>query len=100
MISKIKIFYQCQACGHASPKWMGKCPDCGGWNSFVEEKSFSGKRQGLQQIDQFGGNAPLPLSAVEGISEKRVTTGIREFDRVLGGGLVPGSVILIGGHPG
>lgn len=100
MISKIKIFYQCQACGHASPKWMGKCPDCGGWNSFVEEKSYSPKRQGLQQIDQFGGNAPLPLSAVEGISEKRVTTGILEFDRVLGGGLVPGSVILIGGDPG
>ncbi|MHB8881947.1 MAG: DNA repair protein RadA [Thermodesulfovibrionales bacterium] len=98
-MSKIKTYYQCQACGHTSPKWLGKCPDCGGWNSFAEEKSFSGKRQASSD-DQYGRSAPLPLSAVEGITEKRVATGISEFDRVLGGGIVPGSVILIGGDPG
>ncbi|TAN39585.1 MAG: DNA repair protein RadA [Nitrospirae bacterium] len=98
-MSKTKIYYQCQACGHTSPKWLGKCPDCGGWNSFAEEKSFSGKRQASAD-DQYGRSAPLPLSAVEGITEKRVPTGISEFDRVLGGGIVPGSVILIGGDPG
>ncbi|MBI5100920.1 MAG: DNA repair protein RadA [Nitrospirae bacterium] len=98
-MSKIKIIYQCQACGNTSPKWMGKCPDCGGWNSFVEEKVTSSKRQ-TSELDSMGTNAPLPLSEVEAISEKRVATGISEFDRVLGGGIVPGSVTLIGGDPG
>lgn len=98
-MSKVKIIYQCQACGNTSPKWMGKCPDCGGWNSFVEEKVTSSKRQ-TSELDSIGTSVPMPLSEVEAISEKRVATGVGEFDRVLGGGIVQGSVTLIGGDPG
>ncbi len=98
-MSKGKTFYQCQSCGHASPKWLGKCPDCGSWSSFVEEKSFGSSRHGSSKND--GGRAePVVLSSIAAASEKRTSTCIREFDRVLGGGVVDGSVILVGGDPG
>ncbi|MFN3740616.1 MAG: DNA repair protein RadA [Thermodesulfovibrionales bacterium] len=95
-MKKETIIYQCQACGFVSPKWLGKCPDCGQWNSLVEERqvrSFLGHR--LSEI-----SAPKPLKDISYIKEKRFLTGIKEFDRVLGGGIVPGSLILIGGDPG
>lgn len=98
-MSKTKTFYQCQSCGHASPKWLGKCPDCGNWNSFVEEKSFSSTRQ-VSSLQSLGKTEPVALRAIEGTSEDRTPTGITEFDRVLGGGVVRGSVILVGGDPG
>lgn len=98
-MAKTKTFYQCQACGHSSPKWLGKCPDCGSWNSFVEEKSFAGSRH-TGSREQKGRNEPVPLHSIEGLSEKRTSTGITELDRVLGGGIVAGSVILVGGDPG
>ncbi|HUO78341.1 MAG TPA: DNA repair protein RadA [Thermodesulfovibrionales bacterium] len=95
-MSKVKTFYQCQACGYSSPKWLGKCPDCGAWNTMVEEKSSPATRHSAQ--------APLykpqPLSSISGGKEQRVTTGMNELDRVLGGGIVDGSVILVGGDPG
>jgi DNA repair protein RadA/Sms len=95
---KIKTFYQCQACGYSSPKWLGKCPDCGAWNTMVEEKASPGGRAPVHAA--FGKSRPQPLSSVSGGKEKRMSTGIAELDRVLGGGVVEGSVILVGGDPG
>src|SRR3990172_4027306 len=97
-MSKIKTFYQCQACGYASPKWLGRCPDCDAWNTLVEEKTLPGSgRTGRAMSDK---PRPLPLSSISGGTEKRVQTGITELDRVLGGGVVEGSAILVGGDPG
>lgn len=97
-MAKTRTFYQCQSCGHASAKWLGKCPDCGSWNSFVEEKAATGRSSSsLQPVSK---TVPVSLQAIEGISEQRTSTGIGEFDRVLGGGVVAGSVILVGGDPG
>jgi|WetSurMetagenome_2_1015567.scaffolds.fasta_scaffold00599_9 DNA repair protein RadA/Sms len=96
-MSKLKTVFQCQSCGYSSPKWVGKCPDCGAWNSFSEE------RQPAKTLKSFAGEAgsgPFPLSEITGGAEKRVPVGIAELDRVLGGGLVAGAVILIGGDPG
>lgn len=95
-MSKIKTFYQCQACGYSSPKWLGKCPDCGEWNTLVEEKAISGTRQTIHTKQ----SRPQPLSSISGGRERRMPTGIKELDRVLGGGVVEGSVILVGGDPG
>ena len=97
-MAKTKTFYQCQSCGYASAKWLGKCPDCGTWNSFVEEKAATGVRS--SSLQHASKTVPVSLQAIEGISEKRTSTGIGEFDRVLGGGVVAGSVILVGGDPG
>lgn len=97
-MSKVKTFYQCQACAYSSPKWLGKCPDCGAWNSMVEEKTAAGTRHSAQAYSHKV--QPQPLSSISGGKEKRMPTGINEFDRVLGGGLVEGSVILVGGDPG
>jgi len=94
---KIKTIYTCQSCGYQSPKWLGKCPDCNQWNSLVEEKAFEEKR-GLQVFE--GGSSPQPITTLEVKEEDRLKTGIGELDRVLGGGIVLGSAILIGGDPG
>ena len=95
-MSKTKTVFQCQSCGYSSPKWLGKCPDCGAWNSFSEEMQSPKSLKSLST----GNSGPTPLSSVTGGNEKRVPIGIAEFDRVLGGGLVKGAVILIGGDPG
>ena len=95
-----KTVFLCQACGYQTPKWMGKCPDCGEWQSFVEEiQSGKSGRRG-PGILSASPPKPVPIDAVELDPEDRFLTGIREFDRVLGGGLVPGTLILIGGDPG
>ncbi len=97
---KSKTVFSCQACGYQTPKWMGKCPDCGEWQSFVEEiQSGKSGRRG-PGILSASPPKPVPIDAVELDPEDRFLTGIREFDRVLGGGLVPGTLILIGGDPG
>jgi DNA repair protein RadA/Sms len=93
-MSKIKISYQCQSCGYVSPKWTGKCPDCGSWNSFMEEKTVP------RNLASRGSGEPVMLSEVSLKEGFRYGTGISEFDRVLGGGVVPGSVVLVGGDPG
>jgi len=95
-MSKVRTFYQCQACAHSSPKWLGKCPDCGAWNTMVEEKSSPATRHSARAPIY----KPQPLSSISGGKEQRATTGMNELDRVLGGGIVDGSVILVGGDPG
>ncbi|MCE5194564.1 MAG: DNA repair protein RadA [Nitrospiraceae bacterium] len=95
-MAKAKTFYQCQACGYASPKWLGKCPDCGEWNTLVEER-----KEAKQSRRSSPGRPELqPLNSIESIREDRISTGIKELDRVLGGGVISGSVILVGGDPG
>ncbi len=95
---KPKVFYVCQSCGYQTPKWMGRCPQCGKWDTFVEEivrPSPPTERGKVQK-----GGQPMPLSHIEIEREYRLSTGIGEFDRVLGGGIMPASVVLVGGEPG
>lgn len=93
--------YFCQNCGHESGKWMGQCPGCHEWNTFVEEivDKKSAAKAGMQRQGSSAAK-PVPLSAIETAQEKRTTTGIGELDRVLGGGIVSGSLVLVGGDPG
>ncbi|HCN89368.1 MAG TPA: DNA repair protein RadA [Oxalobacteraceae bacterium] len=100
-MAKPKTNYTCTECGGITNKWVGQCPSCNQWNTLVETiieaggNRFSNQRQGLTQ------SAPvLSLADIEAIDVPRFSTGIEEFDRVLGGGLVPGGVVLIGGDPG
>jgi DNA repair protein RadA/Sms len=96
--SKAKIVYVCQSCGAQSPRWMGKCSDCGQWNTMVEERVEKPKPGGRSSA---GGSAePLLLGDIKAGDEDRFVTKIGELDRVLGGGIVAGSVVLIGGDPG
>jgi len=92
---KIKAVFTCQECGCQSPKWLGKCPDCGSWNSMVEENLTKGSSTLSGEHSR-----PIPICDVPPQTESRVTTGLSELDRVLGGGIVPGSLVLIGGDPG
>jgi DNA repair protein RadA/Sms len=95
-----KTVFCCQACGYQTPKWMGKCPDCGEWQSFVEENKAVKPGQGAMRSLSFPQTQPVPIDSVTLEQEDRLLTGIGEFDRVLGGGLVSGTLILIGGDPG
>jgi DNA repair protein RadA/Sms len=100
MKKNTRVIYCCQACGHQTPKWMGRCPECGGWDTLVEEKPAPQARSG-QNTGQAAVHAdPVPIDAVPLEEEPRMLTGIREFDRVLGGGVIDGSLVLIGGDPG
>jgi DNA repair protein RadA/Sms len=94
-----KSRYLCQSCGFVSPKWLGRCPDCGSWNSLVEEISGGGGRAAARAAADSDA-LPLPLSAISADDAPRIPTGSVELDRVLGGGLVRGSVVLLGGDPG
>lgn len=98
MKQKLKRAFQCQSCGYFSPKWIGKCPDCGAWNSFVEETIVEDKQSKSLVGDE--SVHPVPISSIEITLSDRVSTGIGELDRVLGGGIVKGSLVLIGGDPG
>ena len=88
--------FVCQQCGHQSPKWLGRCPGCGAWDALVEEVESQARPSRLPSVRE----PPRPLSEVATGGSARRETGIGEFDRVLGGGLVRGSVVLIGGDPG
>jgi DNA repair protein RadA/Sms len=94
--------YVCQSCGHQSRKWLGKCPDCGEWNSFAEESARAAKKGSATARSGFRLREvkPVAYGEIESQDDARVSSGITEFDRVLGGGIVPGSLILIGGDPG
>jgi DNA repair protein RadA/Sms len=95
--------YVCQKCGHQARKWLGKCPDCGEWNSFVEERArVTPKKEGAASRGGFQLREvkPVAYAEIESQDDARVSSGIAEFDRVLGGGVVPGSLVLIGGDPG
>lgn len=92
--------FVCQECGYQAPKWMGKCPDCAKWDTLVEqvaEKSRQGRATDRFSLIQ---NDPVPMNSIQLDDDNRMLTGINEFDRVLGGGLVYGSLVLIGGDPG
>ena len=99
-MAKSKTIFLCNECGYESAKWLGKCPACGEWNSFVEEKIKNNDNFTVQGGDSKKSNKPKPLNTVEGKEEFRLPTGYAELDRVLGGGLVKGSLVLVGGEPG
>ncbi|MEF2969085.1 DNA repair protein RadA [Paenibacillus sp. M1] len=97
---KVKTKFNCTECGYESPKWYGKCPGCGSWNTMVEETETVVKTQGLSSGIFHTKEKPLPIINIESGQEPRIQTGIAELNRVLGGGVVPGSLILVGGDPG
>ena len=97
---KPKTIYCCQSCGYQAPKWMGKCPDCGTWDSFVEERVVVSARPGKAGVLSALSAPPVSIDSIGLDIEHRLHTSIQEFDRVLGGGLVSGTLILIGGDPG
>ena len=100
-MAKSKNIFFCQECGYESAKWLGQCPACKAWNTFVEEPTIgkgSTASGGIRH--QAKASEPVLLSSVHSSDEKRRPTGISEFDRVLGGGIVPGSLVLVGGDPG
>ncbi|NLM41046.1 MAG: DNA repair protein RadA [Firmicutes bacterium] len=101
MAKKTTVFV-CQSCGAESPRWMGRCPVCAEWNTLVEETAAPTGKQGRSWAAQqwVSPSRPVPLTEVEDSSHERCSTGIDELDRVLGGGLVPGCLGLIGGDPG
>jgi len=94
---KDQTIFRCQSCGGQTPKWMGKCPECGVWDTLVEERVLSGvaKKKKSSFLPE-----PVPIDSVTVEETDRILTGVGEFDRVLGGGIVDGSLVLIGGDPG
>lgn len=99
-MAKTKSIYFCQSCGYESPKWLGKCPACGEWNTFAEEKVTVFKKNDGKQKSRSKEQIPVKLSEIETIDEPRIHMPSEELNRVLGGGLVAGSLTLIGGEPG
>lgn len=96
---KTKTIYTCQNCGAQSPKWLGKCTSCDEWNTFIEEIVAPKQSTGKLSV-QISGNQALTLENIQAAKTPRIQLGINEFNRVLGGGIVPGSLILLGGDPG
>ena len=99
-MAKVKTIFSCQSCGYQSSKWLGRCPECGGWNTLVEEVISPPDTPYSSVEFPYETSSPQTLNEIELGTEERVFTTIGELDRVLGGGIVPGSVILIGGDPG
>jgi DNA repair protein RadA/Sms len=97
-MAKDKTIYTCQACGYTSPKWLGRCPDCNQWNTIVEERVVNEKRKGVMVLSM--GTGPASITSLNAAEEDRVSSGMGELDRVLGGGMVLGSAVLVGGDPG
>ncbi len=91
-----KTQFACQQCGHTSPKWIGRCPTCQQWNTFVEERIITATVDSPQSWD----STPVPFDSISGADRPRISTSIAEFDRVLGGGVVAGALVLLGGDPG
>jgi len=104
-MAKVKTAYVCSDCGSEYPKWQGQCDDCGAWNTLSEVRLAPARKSGSASVGRLGGFAGTTsqvqsLQDIDTAEMPRIGTGSEEFDRVLGGGLVPGSAILIGGHPG
>ena len=99
-MKKSETIFVCQACGHQSRKWLGKCPDCGEWNSLVEERANTPRKGATGNGFQLRDVTAIAYNEIESQDDVRVTSGVTEFDRVLGGGIVPGTLVLIGGDPG
>ena len=107
-MAKQKIQFLCNNCGSVHPKWLGKCPDCGTWDSLEEYKPLAADgRNPLANVDPdlatgnlVRGGEPVTIGNIDQAESPRLPTGIGEFDRILGGGVVPGSAVLVGGEPG
>ncbi|NLD39564.1 MAG: DNA repair protein RadA [Desulfatiglans sp.] len=97
MAKNPKIIFTCQNCGYQTPKWLGKCPDCNQWDSIVEELFHDPGKTGISQLTM---SAPQEISSIEFNPDSKIKTGLDEFDRAIGGGIVPGSLLLLGGEPG
>ena len=101
MATKEKTVWFCKNCGNESPKWMGRCPACGEWNTMVEQTVATGKpSRNVSQASAATNHRPLHLKEIEASAENRISLGLAEVDRLLGGGIVRGSLVLIGGEPG
>ena len=96
-MAKVKQVFFCQECGYESSKWLGQCPGCRNWNTFVEEKVVTGVSKGAGKREPVNPTSILDVSVTE---DSRISTGMKELDRVLGGGIVRGSLTLVGGDPG
>src|SRR4051794_21888541 len=99
-MAKLKTKFFCSECGNESPKWLGKCPGCQAWNTFVEELETNTKTQGMHSSLMRTKEKPVSIINIKGTEEQRILTRNKELNRVLGGGLVPGSLLLVGGDPG
>ncbi|HEX6134151.1 MAG TPA: DNA repair protein RadA [Longimicrobiales bacterium] len=97
---KVRTLFFCTECGNESPRWQGQCPACGAWNTLVEEPKLAARRERGGSVVRVDDAAPVQLADVAGSVTARWTTGMRELDFVLGGGIVPGSIVLVGGEPG
>ena len=100
LLKKTDTIFACQNCGHQSRKWLGKCPECGEWNSLVEERAQPVKKGSARSTFNLRQVSAVPFTEIEPQDDVRVPSGLDEFDRVLGGGIVPGTLVLIGGDPG
>lgn len=99
-MAKVKTHFVCQSCGYQAPKWLGRCPGCQEWNTFVEERVVEEKTPERDLLGFEREAVPTPITEIIGEERERIQVGIGEFDRVLGGGIVFGSVVLVGGDPG
>lgn len=99
-MKKPESVFVCQNCGHQSRKWLGKCPECGEWNSLVEERARQNRKAASRSGFKLREVSAVAYSEIESQDETRISSGVTEFDRVLGGGIVPGTLVLIGGDPG
>jgi DNA repair protein RadA/Sms len=99
-LKKTETVFVCQECGHKVGKWLGKCPECGEWNSLVEERAQAARKGGVRNGFQLREVTAVPFTEIEPQDDQRLPSGVTEFDRVLGGGIVPGTLVLIGGDPG
>ncbi len=99
-MAKIQTVFLCQSCGYQTPRWMGRCPDCGQWGSLLEERLTSERHGGVRSGSSTARELPTPITAVDVRGLHRISSGLAELDRVLGGGIVPGSFVLLSGDPG
>ena len=99
-MKKPETIFACQNCGYQSRKWLGKCPECGEWNSLVEERAQPTRKSGARSGFKLRDVAAVPFTEIEPQDDVRMSSGVTEFDRVLGGGIVPGTLVLIAGDPG
>ncbi len=103
-MSKVKTAFFCQNCGYESVKWVGQCPSCGQWNTFVEEliqkETIKNNNDWKNYHEEKRTNKTISLNEIKSSEEKRLLTADPELNRVLGGGIVPGSIVLVAGEPG